>query len=56
MTTRTALLAVWSVGCEAICLGGLVPLSSLSLADAEALGEPVRAFIAERVIPLEQEA
>ena len=33
-----------------------MPYSTLTQADAEALGQPVRTFIADRVIPLEQEA
>ena len=33
-----------------------MPHSTLSAADSEALGQPVRRFIADYVIPLEQEA
>ena len=33
-----------------------MPHSTLTPADAEALGRPVRRFIADRIIPLEQEA
>ena len=33
-----------------------MPHSTLSAADSEALGQPVRRFIADHIIPLEQEA